>query len=244
VVVVDANTLKLATSQANALANVTISLGTNGTGTQTINLGTLLGGQWLVRDGTPQQWAGNGSPEGVVTAAVGSTYVRVDGGPSTFFVKGSGSGNTGWLPNGTVMIPLGTATRLTNCSYAAMSGTSSGLDGDDGWVTSTAASWEYTSQDHSAWALRVGDRIKSVRLVSKTVAGTHNVNLYKIAAAGGSSGTVTLVASWSTGLSGNDETLTVSSPVAIATGERWFLDISGTTSGHVLTHVEVGYDHP
>lgn len=41
---------------------------------------------------------GSGSPEGAVTAAVGSTYRRTDGGASTsFYVKESGSGNTGWI---------------------------------------------------------------------------------------------------------------------------------------------------
>jgi hypothetical protein len=41
--------------------------------------------------------AGAGSPEGVVSAPVGSFYLRSDGAPgSTFYVKESGSGNTGW----------------------------------------------------------------------------------------------------------------------------------------------------
>jgi hypothetical protein len=41
---------------------------------------------------------GSGSPEGVVSAAVGSTFRRADGGASTsLYVKESGSGNTGWV---------------------------------------------------------------------------------------------------------------------------------------------------
>lgn len=41
---------------------------------------------------------GSGSPEGVLTASVGSTYRRVDGGAgSSFYVKESGNGNTGWV---------------------------------------------------------------------------------------------------------------------------------------------------
>ncbi|MEJ0093826.1 MAG: hypothetical protein WDN46_10385 [Methylocella sp.] len=40
---------------------------------------------------------GAGSPEGVITAPPGSTYVNTSGGAgSTFFVKESGEGNTGW----------------------------------------------------------------------------------------------------------------------------------------------------
>ena len=41
---------------------------------------------------------GTGSPEGAKTANVGSTYRRSDGGPgTTFYVKESGTGNTGWV---------------------------------------------------------------------------------------------------------------------------------------------------
>lgn len=42
--------------------------------------------------------AGGGSPEGSVTASQGSTYMRTSGGASTsFYVKESGTGNTGWV---------------------------------------------------------------------------------------------------------------------------------------------------
>lgn len=42
---------------------------------------------------------GNGSPEGVIVADIGSTYQRADGGAGTsFYVKESGNGlNTGWV---------------------------------------------------------------------------------------------------------------------------------------------------
>lgn len=44
---------------------------------------------------------GNGSPEGIVAAPVGSTYRRKNGGASTtFYVKESGTGNTGWVALG------------------------------------------------------------------------------------------------------------------------------------------------
>ena len=50
--------------------------------------------------GDPQgaflRW-GEGSPETVVTAPVGSLFLRTDGGASTtMYVKESGTGNTGW----------------------------------------------------------------------------------------------------------------------------------------------------
>lgn len=41
---------------------------------------------------------GSGSPEGVVTAPVGAVYHRTDGGAGiSFYVKESGTGNTGWV---------------------------------------------------------------------------------------------------------------------------------------------------
>lgn len=41
---------------------------------------------------------GAGAPEGVVTAPVGTTYHRTDGGANTsLYVKESGTGNTGWV---------------------------------------------------------------------------------------------------------------------------------------------------
>lgn len=40
---------------------------------------------------------GTGSPEGVVTAPVGTAYLRNDGGAgTTLYVKETGTGNTGW----------------------------------------------------------------------------------------------------------------------------------------------------
>lgn len=43
-------------------------------------------------------YEGNGSPEGVVSATVGSRYRRRDGGANTsLYIKESGTGNTGWV---------------------------------------------------------------------------------------------------------------------------------------------------
>jgi hypothetical protein len=40
---------------------------------------------------------GEGTPEGVVTAPVGTAYLREDGGAgTTLYIKESGTGNTGW----------------------------------------------------------------------------------------------------------------------------------------------------
>lgn len=48
--------------------------------------------------GFASHYSGAGTPESAVTAAVGSTYARTDGGAGTsFYVKQSGTGNTGWV---------------------------------------------------------------------------------------------------------------------------------------------------
>ena len=52
-----------------------------------------------LRVGASDIVSGSGSPEGSVTAPVGSMYMRSDGGASTsLYVKESGVGNTGWIP--------------------------------------------------------------------------------------------------------------------------------------------------
>ncbi|HEX6684536.1 MAG TPA: hypothetical protein VF062_17160, partial [Candidatus Limnocylindrales bacterium] len=57
------------------------------------------GGIVLGSGGTgPQIHQGAGTPEGAVAAPIGSTYHRTDGGAGTsFYVKESGTGNTGWV---------------------------------------------------------------------------------------------------------------------------------------------------
>lgn len=51
----------------------------------------------LVRQLQDKVQSGTGSPETVVTARVGTLYLREDGGiGTTLYVKESGTGNTGW----------------------------------------------------------------------------------------------------------------------------------------------------
>jgi hypothetical protein len=56
-------------------------------------------GQYLrMSGGAASVLAGTGSPEGVVTAPVGSLYLRSDGGAATtLYVKESGAGAVGWI---------------------------------------------------------------------------------------------------------------------------------------------------
>lgn len=63
---------------------------------------TTVGGPWarivFGADSGPTIRSGTGSPEGVVTAGVGSIYLRTDGGAGTsVYMKESGSGATGWV---------------------------------------------------------------------------------------------------------------------------------------------------
>lgn len=47
---------------------------------------------------TIKDLTGYGTPQGNIAAGVGSTYRRIDGGANTsFYVKESGSGLTGWV---------------------------------------------------------------------------------------------------------------------------------------------------
>ena len=51
-----------------------------------------------IQDRINLDFVGTGSPEGVVSANIGSTYRRLDGGASTsFYVKESGTSSTGWI---------------------------------------------------------------------------------------------------------------------------------------------------
>jgi hypothetical protein len=76
----------------------------------------MSSGAWLTNDGNPQEWMGYGSPESAVTAPVGSTYQRVDGGYQRY-TKLSGSGNTGWQATAGV-VATGTIVCVAKASLA------------------------------------------------------------------------------------------------------------------------------
>lgn len=71
--------------------------------TFTVKEGTKTSSVMLTKDGLklnngPLITTGNGSPEGIVAAKVGSIYTRQDGGVgTTLYIKESGTGNTGWV---------------------------------------------------------------------------------------------------------------------------------------------------
>ena len=87
----DDTTISLRTSVSGVERDV-FSVNSAGVG----NLQTS--GAYLIIDGTTIK-PGTGSPEGVVTAVVGSTFHRSNGGAGTsLYVKESGTGSTGWVP--------------------------------------------------------------------------------------------------------------------------------------------------
>lgn len=75
---------------------VTTNTGSNGT--SSLRWANTYSTNFRPGTGAPLWTSGKGSPEGVVTASVGSLYTRTDGGAgTTLYVKESGAGNTGWI---------------------------------------------------------------------------------------------------------------------------------------------------
>jgi hypothetical protein len=61
--------------------------------------------------------SGAGSPEGVVTARIGSMYLRTDGGQdSSVYYKESGTGNTGWLAIAGTVLTFGVGDTTTSAA--------------------------------------------------------------------------------------------------------------------------------
>ena len=78
--------------------------GTEFTLTKTTGGDVIASGNMILASGKgidfnfgPEILSGTGTPEGAVTAAIGSMYLRADGGAGTsMYIKESGTGNTGW----------------------------------------------------------------------------------------------------------------------------------------------------
>lgn len=80
----------------NALQSATD--GATSLGVTTLRFNDTFSRQYTIGLGSVRQLSGTGTPEGAVTAVVGSTFQRSDGGALTsFYVKETGSGNTGWV---------------------------------------------------------------------------------------------------------------------------------------------------
>ncbi len=78
--------------------NDTFAFGTSQANNRATLVGSRLTASGGFSTGTARWTSGTGSPEGVVTAPVGSLYTRTDGGANTtLYVKESGTGSTGWV---------------------------------------------------------------------------------------------------------------------------------------------------
>lgn len=74
------------------------SPGSIGTGTAAVGRFSTLTATTALVVGTPTLTSGTGTPEGAVTAVVGSQRLRTDGGTgTTLYIKETGVGNTGWV---------------------------------------------------------------------------------------------------------------------------------------------------
>jgi hypothetical protein len=85
-------------SAALAALMPTPAAGSTGTTARTAAERVRISSAGIQINSGPIWSSGTGSPEGAVTAGVGSIYTRTDGGASTtLYVKESGTGNTGWI---------------------------------------------------------------------------------------------------------------------------------------------------
>lgn len=67
-------------------------------GSQSARFNSTYSSQFRPGAGAVRWTSGSGTPEGSLTAPVGSLYTRTDGGAgSTLYIKESGTGNTGWV---------------------------------------------------------------------------------------------------------------------------------------------------
>jgi hypothetical protein len=83
--------------------------------------GIALNVGWNTGTFGAQLFAGTGSPEGVITARIGSMYMRTDGAPgSTCYVKESGTGAAGWTAIAGQMIVFGAGDLTTAATRVFM----------------------------------------------------------------------------------------------------------------------------
>jgi hypothetical protein len=95
---------------SSGMRRITLTITTNGVNTYRKLWYNDFGqstGRYFFSDNNENNWyefltskyikRGTGSPEGFISASIGSLYLRTDGGAgATLYVKESGTGNTGW----------------------------------------------------------------------------------------------------------------------------------------------------
>jgi len=109
----NANDLRIQSS-LNPTVDITYSLGT-----AALRYTNVFASNFRPGAGTATWTSGTATPEGAVTATVGSLFTRTDGAEgTTLYVKESGAGNTGWSRVGPSIASISGATTLTTSSAA------------------------------------------------------------------------------------------------------------------------------
>lgn len=112
---------------------------------------------------TVQDLSGYGSPESVVTASIGSTYRRVDGGVDTsIYIKSTGTGNTGWVA---IAAPPSLPLSIANGG----TGSASGVGGILGaWVAKSSGTIYQAATDGFAVAGNTGGGATNIMLTDSS----------------------------------------------------------------------------
>lgn len=151
----------------------------------------------LILNSATQVRTGTGTPEAAITAPVGSVFLRTDGSTgTTFYVKETGSGNTGWTAGGggggggTTTIQTTTLTgtqnnfaataarhlvlRANNATLTTFTGFAPGMDGDQIDLFSVGAG--QVDLPHESGTSTAADRLLDIATsgITSLAAGTGN----------------------------------------------------------------------
>ncbi len=129
-------------------------------------------------------FTGTGSPEGVITARIGSIYLRSDGGvASVFYYKESGTGNTGWIGVGGSMITFGTGDTTTVATAVFLA---------PGWIATAIAA-------EIQQAVTRPGTIRSLYIQATTAGVTASTNTYVVRKNGTNTALTTTIGNTATG---------------------------------------------
>lgn len=130
---------------------------------------------------------GSGTPEGVITARIGSVYLNTAGGAgATWWYKESGTGNTGWIAVGGSMITFGTGDTTTVAAAVVLT---------PGWIPVALA----LSVVEIQLACSRPGTIRSLYVQAATAGVTASTNTYTVRKNGADTTLVTTIGNTSTG---------------------------------------------
>ncbi len=215
-------------SGANLFAALTTSTGTGvpvfGTSPTITTQATI---PKIVYTGSVVELSGSGTPEGAVTADVGSVYHRTDGGSGTsLYVKEIGSGNTGWatVSSGGGGTPGGSNTQLQYNNSSAFGGISG--------ATSNGTAVTFTS----------GNMVATLPKLITGINDTNGNSLFTLTATASAVNDIT----YANAATGNNPTFTASGSDSnvgfrfVAKGTGTFTFSSTATSGYLHVNNTTG----